>query len=70
MSPTPWPFKQRGVTRAWRATRAAGIPARIDILRDGTISIIPMTPQEAVAVEAPKPAPNAMPPVPGLRSWD
>ena len=38
-------FKQRDVTRAARAMQLAGIRACLDILRDGTIRLIPMPPE-------------------------
>jgi hypothetical protein len=68
MSQAPWLFRQTDISRAFRAARAAGITARVDIAPDGTIRIFQLTPQEAG--EAPKPAPNATPAAAGLRSWD
>jgi hypothetical protein len=68
MSHAPSTFRQNDVSRALKAARAAGITARVDIAKDGTISIFPLTPQEAA--EAPKPSPNGAPAVDGLRSWD
>jgi hypothetical protein len=62
MSHAPSLFRQNDIARAFRAARAAGVTARVDIAPDGTIRISELTPQ---AVEAPKPAPPA-----GLRSWD
>jgi hypothetical protein len=62
MSREAWLFRQKDITRAFKAARAAGVTARVDIAPDGTIRISELTPQ---AVEAPKPAPPA-----GLRSWD
>jgi hypothetical protein len=56
MSQAPWLFRQRDISRVFRATRAAGVTARVDIAPDGTISIFELTPQEAAA--APKPAPE------------
>jgi hypothetical protein len=64
----PCPFKETDVARAFRGARAAGITARVDITKDGKLSIIPVTPQEAA--EAPKPALGGTPAAPGLRSWD
>jgi hypothetical protein len=40
-------FKQRDLERALRAGKRAGVEVRVDILRDGTLSIIPVSgPQE------------------------
>jgi hypothetical protein len=55
----PCLFKETDVTRAFKAARAAGVTARIDIGKDGVIHIVPLAPQEAV--EAPKPSPNGTP---------
>ena len=58
-------FKLRDVTRAAKAMKLAGLTPRVDILRDGTIRLIPM--------EAPAPDAKAMdtqPGAPGLRAWD
>jgi hypothetical protein len=68
MSQRPWLFRERDISRAFKAARAAGVTARVDIAPDGTISIFPLTPQEAA--EAPKPSPNGTPAAAGLRSWD
>jgi hypothetical protein len=68
MSSRPGLFRSKDVTRAFRAARAAGVTARVDIAPDGTIHISPLTPQEAA--EAPKPSPNGTPAPDGLRSWD
>jgi hypothetical protein len=68
MSHGPFLFRQNDVARAFRAAKAAGVTARVDIAPDGTISITPQLPQEAV--EAPKPSPNGTPAAAGLRSWD
>jgi hypothetical protein len=68
MSHAPSTFRQNDISRAFRAARAAGITARVDITKDGTISIIQLTPQEAA--EAPKPSPSGTPATAGLRSWD
>jgi hypothetical protein len=35
-------FCQRDVTRAFRAAKAAGIPVRVDIGRDGSLSVVPV----------------------------
>jgi hypothetical protein len=67
MGQRPCLFKERDISRAFRAARAAGIMARVDIAPDGTIRIFQLTPQEAVE---PKPSPNGTPAVDGLRSWD
>jgi hypothetical protein len=55
MSHAPSTFRQNDIARAFRAARAAGITARIDIAKDGTIRIYQL-PQEAV--EGPKPSPE------------
>jgi hypothetical protein len=68
VSHAPSLFRQNDIARAFRAARAAGITARVDIAPDGTISISQLMPHEAV--EAPKPSPNGTPAVAGLRSWD
>jgi hypothetical protein len=70
MSRGAWLFTQKDVKRAFKAAFDAGLTEpRVDILRDGTIRISQMPPQEAV--EAPKPAPaDAEPRDPRLRSWD
>lgn len=39
MSQRPWLFRQRDVSRAFRAAKLAGITARVDIAPDGTIRI-------------------------------
>jgi hypothetical protein len=38
--------KEKDISRAFRAARAAGIEARVDIAPDGKISIIPVTGQQ------------------------
>jgi hypothetical protein len=88
MSHAPSTFRQNDISRLFKAARAAGITARIDIAtKDGTtISVVQLTPQEAV--EGTKPSPNGPPdlrenpaesagksrtekaPADGLRSWD
>ena len=68
LSHAPSLFRQRDISRAFRATRAAGITARVDIAPDGTIRISELPPQEAA--EAPKPSPDGTPAADGLRSWD
>jgi len=51
MSRKPPIFKLTDVRKAFEAARAAGVTARVDIARDGTLSIVP--------VETPaKPEPN------------
>jgi hypothetical protein len=60
-------FKQRDVTRAAKAMQLAGVTARVDILRDGTIRLTPMPP-EASAPDAK--AMDTQPGAPGLRAWD
>jgi hypothetical protein len=66
MGQRPCLFKEKDISRAFRAARAAGVTARIDIAPDGTIRIFQMA-QEAA--ESPKPLPNG-PAEAGLRSWD
>jgi hypothetical protein len=56
MGQRPCLFKERDISRAFRAARAAGIEARVDIAPDGTIRIFQLPPQESA--EAPKPAPE------------
>jgi hypothetical protein len=68
MGQGPCTFRQRDVSRAFKAARAAGITARVDIAKDGRISIVQLPPQKAV--EAPKPSPNGAPAADGLRDWD
>jgi hypothetical protein len=36
-------FKQREITRAFRAAQKAGIDVRIDVTPDGKLSIVPVT---------------------------
>jgi hypothetical protein len=67
MSHAPSLFRQNDIARAFRAARAAGIIARVDIAPDGTIRIFQI-PQEAV--ERPTPSLNGTPAADGLRSWD
>lgn len=43
MSQRPWLFRQRDISRAFRAANAAGIAARVDIAPDGTIRIFQLT---------------------------
>jgi hypothetical protein len=73
MSHAPWLFKQTDISRAFRAARAAGITASVEITPDGTIRISQLTPPQE-AVEAPKPCEaataSAAPAAAGLRSWD
>jgi hypothetical protein len=66
MGQRPCLFKERDISRAFRAARAAGVTARVDIAPDGTIRIFQLTPQ---AVEVAKPS-NGTPAGAGLRSWD
>jgi hypothetical protein len=68
MSHGPSTFRQRDISRVFKAARAAGITARVDIAKDGTISIFQLTPQEAA--EGSKPSPSGTPAGAGLRSWD
>ena len=69
MSAQPSLFRVKDITRAFKAAQSAGITApRVDIARDGTISISQLPPQEAG--EAPKPSPDGTPAAGGLRSWD
>jgi hypothetical protein len=68
MGQRPCLFKEKDVSRAFRAARAAGVTARVDIAPDGTIRIFQIPPQEAV--EGPKPSPNGTPAADGLRRWD
>lgn len=50
---SPAPFSQQTVTRALRATKAAGISvARIEIDREGKIVIVTGSPAPAQAIEA------------------
>ena len=42
----PCLFKSKDISRAFRAARAAGVTARVDIAPDGKISIIPVTGQQ------------------------
>jgi hypothetical protein len=53
MSHAPNTFRQNDIARVFRAARAAGITVRVDIAKDGTISIVQLTPQEAAAEKAP-----------------
>jgi hypothetical protein len=62
MSHGPSTFRQRDISRVFKAARAAGITARVDIAKDGTISIFQLTPQEVA--EAPKP------PAAEANEWD
>jgi hypothetical protein len=67
MSSRPSTFKETDIKRAFRAAKIAGIDvARLDIGRDGKISIVPTS---AVVggnkAESPK-----IPSVAGLQSWD
>ena len=43
MSKVAQRFCQRDVTRAFVAAKAAGVDVRVDILRDGTLSVIPVS---------------------------
>ena len=43
MSQRPWLFRQTDISRAFRAARAAGITARVDIAPDGTIRVFQLT---------------------------
>ncbi|MDQ6703221.1 MAG: hypothetical protein M3Z96_09040 [Pseudomonadota bacterium] len=45
MSRKPPIFKVTDVRKAFQAARDAGINARVDIARDGKLSIIPMAPE-------------------------
>jgi hypothetical protein len=49
----PSRFAQRDVTRALKAAAQAGVRARVDVLPDGRISIVPIDaePQEATESE-------------------
>ena len=67
MSRKPPVFKVTDVKKAFQAARDAGVTARVDILRDGTLRLTPM-PAEVPAADV-KPQ-DAEPAVPGLRSWD
>jgi hypothetical protein len=51
MSRKPPVFKVTDVRKAFEAARDAGINARVDILRDGTLRLTPMAP-EAPAPDA------------------
>jgi hypothetical protein len=53
VSHAPSTFRQNDIARAFRAARAAGITARVDIAKDGTISISQLTP-----LEGSKPSPE------------
>jgi hypothetical protein len=55
MSRKPPIFRQTDVRKAFEAARAAGVTARVDITRDGKLSIVPMP------AETPKPAPDVKP---------
>jgi hypothetical protein len=68
MSREAWLFRQRDISRAFRAARDAGITASVEITRDGTIRISQLPPPQEAA-EVPKPAPDT-PAAAGLRSWD
>ena len=75
MSQGPWLFRQRDIARAFRAAKAAGITAQVDIALDGRLSITQLRPQEAAEALAPPPVPadapaDALPRDPRLRSWD
>ena len=52
MSRKPPIFRQTDVRKAFEVARAAGVTARVDITRDGKLSIVPMP------AEAPKPDPS------------
>jgi hypothetical protein len=45
MSRKPPVFKVTDVRKAFEAARDAGINARVDILRDGTLRLTPMAPE-------------------------
>jgi hypothetical protein len=63
MSARPSLFKETDVKRAFQAARMAGVDvARVDIGKDGKISIVPREP----AKESPKTAPVAG----ELQPWD
>jgi hypothetical protein len=47
MSRKPPIFKRTDLRKAFEGARDAGINARVDILRDGTIRLIPMPPEAA-----------------------
>ncbi|MFZ0494989.1 MAG: hypothetical protein WBE80_15115 [Methylocella sp.] len=68
MSSRPSLFRSKDISRAFKAARAAGVTARVDIAPDGTIRIFP-APLEAVALDL-KPNDDAQPGAPGLRNWD
>jgi hypothetical protein len=51
MSRKPPIFKLSDVRKAFEAARAAGVTARVDITRDGKLSIVPM-PAEAPDVKS------------------
>jgi hypothetical protein len=61
MTRQPSTFKMRDITRA------PGVAASVDILRDGTLRLTPMAP-EAPAPDAK--AKDNQPAAAGLRSWD
>lgn len=65
MSRKPPIFKLTDVRKAFEGARAAGVTARVEIERDGKLSIVPMP------AEAPTPGAKPTAPAPaGLRSWD
>ena len=46
MSHAPSLFRQNDIARAFRAAKAAGVTARVDIAPDGTIRIFQLTGQQ------------------------
>jgi hypothetical protein len=54
MSHAPWLFKQTDISRAFRAARAAGITASVEITPDGTIRISQLTPNSPPLADAEK----------------
>jgi hypothetical protein len=66
MTRRPCLFRTTDVTRAFKAARAAGVTARIDVAPDGTIRISP-APE---AAGCPEPQPNGAPSGAQPRSWD
>lgn len=54
MSNRPARFTQADIARALRAVNSSGVPARIDVKPDGTISIVPGLPEAAAPATAPE----------------
>ncbi len=55
MSRRPARFTQADIARALRAVESSGVPARVDVKLDGTISIVPTVAQiNLVTPDAPE----------------